>query len=96
MAEPEKLIDPRLINELSTYLNGFITELEEDINEQNYIVSLKWADLRKQLKSNVEADRQLELTDEYRAREKQKILSGRLRRFRQDLKDRFRVLTNHY
>ena len=94
MAQPERLIDPGQINIMSGYLNGFISSMEEEINEQNYIVSLKWSDIRKVLKSNAESDRELELTDEYRNREKAKILLGRLKRFRADLKDRFIVLTN--
>lgn len=95
MAAPEKLIDPRIINNLCGYLSGFITDLEEQINEENYQVSVKWAELRKTLKSNAEADRELELTDVYRNREKTKLKTSQLRRYRADLKDRFEVLTKY-
>ncbi len=94
MAAPEKLIDPSQINVLSSYVGGFVTELEETLNEENYQVSLKWSDLRKELKSNAEADRAIELTDIYREREKNKILLARLKRFRGDLKDRFIVVSS--
>jgi hypothetical protein len=96
MKEPEKLVDPRQINVMSGYLNGFITDGEEELNERNYQVSVKWAELRKELKSNAEADRAIELTDEYREREKLKLRIGRLRRFRADLRDRFEVLTKYH
>lgn len=93
MAEPEKLNDSSQINVLSSYVGGFVTELEETLNEENYQVSLKWLDLRKELKSNAEADRAIELTDIYREREKNKILLARLKRFRGDLRDRFQVVS---
>lgn len=93
--QPEKLADPRRINVLVSYLSGFITDLEEQINEENYEVSVKWGKLREALKSNAEADRALELTEEYRKREKTKLLMGQLRRIRADLNHRFEVLTRY-
>lgn len=95
MVAPEKLIDPRQINVMCGYLSGFITDLEEQLNEENYQVSAKWADIRKHLKHNTEADREIELTDIYRQREKTKLTLSKLRRHRADLKDRFEVLTRY-
>lgn len=95
MSEPERIIDPRVANVMSGYLNGFITEKEEELNEMNYQVSVKWGNLRKDLLSNAEADRAIELTDEYRNREKTKLLIGQLRRYRQDLRDRFEILMKY-
>lgn len=95
MSEPEKLVDPRVCNVMSGYLNGFITEKEEQLNEENFAVSVKWAELRKELPSAAEADRQIELTDTYRAREKTKLIIGKLRRYRADLRSRFEVLMRY-
>lgn len=95
MVSPEKLIDPRQINVMCAGLSGFITDLEEQLNEENYAVSVKWAAIRKNLKHNTEADREIELTDIYRQREKTKLTLAKLRRFRADLKDRFEVLTRY-
>ncbi len=94
LKEPEKVIDPQQCNLLSSYLSGFITDFEETLNEQNYQVSVKHADLYEELKKISVADRQIELTDIYRAREKTKLILSQLRRLRGDLKDRFAVLTS--
>lgn len=93
MKEPEKLIDGGQINLLSSYTGGFISDAEELLNEQNYQVSSEWAKLRTLLKTNTEADREIELSQIYRDREKTKLLIAKLKRFRGDLKDRFAVIT---
>lgn len=95
MKSPEKIVDPRQANVMSGYLGGFITDLEEQLNEQNYEVSVEWGRLHKQEGTIAAADRAIELTDLYRKREKTKLLIGQLRRFRQDLRDRFEVLTKY-
>lgn len=95
MKSPEKLIDPRIINNLCGYLSGFITDLEEQLNEENYMVSIEWQAIRKTVKHNTEADRAIEMTDIHRQREKTKLTMAKLRRFRSDLKDRFEVLTRY-
>lgn len=95
MVSPEKLVDPRQVNVMCGYLSGFITDLEEQLNEENYQVSSKWAELRQDLKSNAEADRAIELTDIYRQRERTKIKTAQLRRHRADLNNRFEVLTKY-
>jgi hypothetical protein len=77
-----------------SYLSGYITENEELLNEQNYQVSVKHADLYQTLKKISVADREIELTDIYRAREKTKLTLSQLKRLRADLRDRFAVLTN--
>ena len=94
MLAPEKLIDPQQINVLSSYLSGYISDLEEELNERNYQCSVRWGELREAVKSDAKADRALELTTEYREREKQKLPLGKLKRFRADLRDRFQVVTN--
>lgn len=93
MSEPEKIIDPEKSNILASYISGFITENEELLNEQNYQVSVKHVELYKQSGKISVADREIELTDIYRAREKTKLTLSQLKRFRGDLNDRFRVLT---
>lgn len=93
MKEPEKLIDPGQINLLTSYISGFISHFEEDLNEQNYQVSARWAELYKSEGKIAAAERALELEPIYQAREKTKLRIGQLGRFRSDLKDRFRVIT---
>ena len=95
MASPERLIDPRVITTLISYLSNYITDLEETINEENYQVSVKWSQIRKEVKTNSTADREIELTDIYRQRELTKLKCAELRRYRSDLKDRFEVLTRY-
>lgn len=95
MSVPEKIVDPRQANVMSGYLNGFITDAEEQLNEENYAVSVEWGKLYEQLKTVAAADRAIELTDIYRQREKTKLLIGQLRRYRQDLRDRFEILTKY-
>ena len=94
MKSPEKVIDPGQCNIISGYIGGFVSDLEEQLNEENYAVSVEWGKLRGEIKSNAEVDRAIELTDIYRAREKTKLLLGKLRRFRADLRDRFVVITS--
>lgn len=94
MANPEKLIDASQVNLLSSYIGGFISDCEETLNEENYQVSVKWAELRQTLKTNSEADRAIELTDLYRQREKTKLRISQLKRFRGDLRSRFEVLAS--
>lgn len=93
LKEPEKIISPVQANLVSSYLSAYITDAEEKLNEENYSVSVKWRELRERMKTNTEADREIELTDIYRQREKTKLLIGNLKRLRGDVKDRFQVLT---
>lgn len=93
MKEPEKLIDGGQINLLSSYTGGFISHFEEQLNEENYQVSAKWKELRETVKTDTKADREIELSDIYRQREKTKLTIAQLKRFRADLLDRFRVVT---
>lgn len=94
MSAPEKIIDPQQCNLISSYVGGYISHFEEELNEQNYQVSAKWAELRKELKTNTEADREIELTEIYRERERTKLTIAQLKRFRGDLRDRFSVITS--
>jgi len=94
MRTPEKIIEPGQCNIISSYVGGFISHYEEQLNEENYQVSVKWGELRKELKTNSEADRAIEMTEIYRQREKTKLLIGQLKRFRGDLRDRFAVITS--
>ncbi len=94
LKSPEKIIDPSQCNLIASYLGGFINDYEESLNEQNYQVSVKHAELYESLKKITAADRALELTDIYRAREKTKLTISQLRRLRADLRDRFSVLSN--
>ena len=91
---PEKIIDPAKANFLAAFLGGLISDKEEELNERNYQVSVRWGKLRESFKTNAEADRRIELESVYLEREKVKLFIGKLRRLRGDIKDRFAVLTN--
>jgi hypothetical protein len=93
LKELEKVVDPGECNLLSSYLNGFITDKEEELHEKNLQISNLWLNLREQYKSDNKTDRALEITPEFRDREKLKLTISQLKRMRADLKDRFQVLT---
>lgn len=91
---PEKIIDPETCNFVTSFLTGWIVDTEETLNEQNYQVSVKFGELYAATSKISLAERQLELEPIYLAREKTKLKVAQLKRYRQDLKDRFNVLTN--
>lgn len=93
LKSPEKVSDLGEINNLCSYLSGFITDLEMEIDERNYQVSVKHYGLMEELKTIAKADRAIEMTPEYRDREKAKLKLNQLKRLRADLKDKFRVIT---
>jgi hypothetical protein len=92
--EPEKLIDPEMVNLLKFYVSAWITDREEELNEQNYQVAIKRRELLIEHKSVAKADLYLELEPRYLEREKTKLLIKDLRSIRSNLKDRYEVLIN--
>lgn len=94
LESPEKVIDPQQANIISSYLSGYITDLEETINELNYQVSVKHYELLKETKKISHADRMIELEPIYQTREKQKLTLSQLKRLRADMRDRFQILTS--
>ena len=94
MSEPEKLVDPRLINTISGYISGYITDLEEQNWEERLTASNKRMQLVETAGAVNKAEAMWELTPEYAQWKKTERLIKRLKRFRADLKDRFQVLTN--
>jgi hypothetical protein len=94
LSEIEKIIDPAKCNIISSYLNGFITEMEDDLHIQNLAVSNRWLEIRETQKSDSKTDRALEVDPLYQKREKLKLQISQLKRLRSDLKGRFEVLAN--
>lgn len=94
MAEPEKLVDPRLINTLSGYINGFISDLEEQNWEERLVSSNKRMEIIEKSAAVNKADAMWELTPEYAQWKKTERMIKRLKRYRADLRDRFLVITN--
>jgi hypothetical protein len=92
--EPEKLIDPEEVNLLKFYISSWITDKEEELNEQNYKVAIKRRELLIEHKSVAKADLYLELEPTYLDREKTKLIIKELRSLRSNLKDRYDVLMN--
>lgn len=93
LSEPEKLIDPREINTLQGYLNGHISDLEEESWGRQLIASNKLAELNIEL-SAAKADVQWKVSNEYRLWQGLERTVKKLKRYRTDLRDRFQVLTN--
>lgn len=91
LSEPEKLIDPREINTLQGYLNGHITDLEEQEWERQLVASNKLAELNVEL-SAAKADVQWKVSNEYRLWKGLERTVKKLKRYRSDLKDRFAIL----
>jgi hypothetical protein len=94
--EPEKLINPEEVNILKFYVSAFITDKEEELNEQNYQVAIKRRELLIEHKSVAKADLYLELEPRYLEREKTKLLIKDLRSIRSNLRDRYEVLSNKH
>lgn len=97
LSNPEKLIDPREINILQCYLNGHITDLEEESWERQLVASNKLAELNDKL-SAAKAEVMWKVSNEYRLWQGLERTIKKLKRYRSDLKDRFQVQTNnkHY
>jgi hypothetical protein len=96
IAEPEKLVSPEEVNLLKFYVSSWITDKEEELNEQNYQVAIKRRELLIEHKSVAKADLYLELEPRYLEREKTKLLIKDLRSIRSNLRDRYDVLVNKY
>ncbi len=92
LSEPDKLIDPREVNVLSSYLNGHITTLEEESWGRQLVASNKLSELNDTL-SAAKADVQWKVSNEYRLWQGLERTIKKLKRYRADLKDRFAVLT---
>lgn len=93
LSHPEKLIDPNEINILQSYLNGYITDLEEEAWERQLVASNKLAELSNG-NSAAKADILWKVSNEWRLWQGIEKTVKKLKRYRSDLKDRFAVLTN--
>ena len=93
LSEPEKIIDPTECNILSGYLNGHITDMEEEEWKRQLVASNKLAELNTEL-SAAKADVQWKVSNEFRLWKGTERTIKKLKRYRSDLKDRFQVLTN--
>lgn len=91
LSEPEKLVSPEEINILQSYLNGYITDLEDDAWERQLVASNKLAELSITL-SAAKADIQWKVSNEYRLWQGVERTVKKLKRYRSDLKDRFAIL----
>lgn len=93
MSKPEKLIDPSQINTLSSYLNGFITDFEEQLWEDQLRASNKKLELYDvENRTNGQAETMWKVTEEFGAWKKTERLVRQLKRLRGDLKDRMNIL----
>ena|ERR1051326_1635521 len=92
LSEPEKLVDPREINTLQAYLNGHITDLEEEEWSRQLVASNKLAELVLN-NSAAKADILWKVSNEFRLWKGIERTVRKLKRYRSDLKDRFQILT---
>ena len=91
LSEPEKLVSPEQINILQSYLNGYITDLEEDAWERQLVASNKLAELTNN-NSAAKAEILWKISNEWRLWQGIEKTIKKLKRYRSDLKDRFQVL----
>ena len=91
LSEPEKLVSPEEINILQSYLNGYITDLEEDAWERQLVASNKLAELTNN-NSAAKAEILWKISNEWRLWQGIEKTIKKLKRYRSDLKDRFQVL----
>lgn len=92
LSEPEKLNDPREINTLQAYLNGHITEMEDDAWGRQLVASNKLAELNE---TNTAAKAKVlwEVSNEFRLWKGLEKTLKQLKRYRSDLKDRMNLLS---
>ena len=91
LSTPEKLVSPEEVNILQAYLNGHITDLEEEAWGRQLVASNKLAELNNEL-SAAKADVNWKISNEYRLWQGLERTIKKLKRYRADLKDRFSVL----
>jgi len=94
LKELEKVVDPIECNILSSNLNGFIIDKEQELHELNLIYSNEWLKTREFVKSVAVADKAMDNGEIGRKRSLIKLEIAQMKRLRGDLKDRFVVLTN--
>lgn len=93
LSQPEKIIDPQECNILNSYLNGHITDQEEECWRLRLAASQSLAIMNID-STAAKAEVLWKISPEYIAWQNQERLVKKLKRYRADLKDRFLVLTN--
>jgi hypothetical protein len=99
ISEPDKMTQPEQVNEVISYLNGLVTDLEEKEFEDRLKVNSVWNELRKTIKTNTETDRAILNTPEYFEHEKTKRSIAKFKRERSALNHRYELLAGkikHY
>lgn len=91
LSEPESLNSPEEINTLQSYLNGFISELEDEVWNRELVASTKMAELIETNPVN-KAEILFKVSNEYRLFKGVDRSLKKLRRYRQDLRDRMNLL----
>lgn len=95
MKSPEKLIDPNEINNLVSYLGGFITDLEMELDELKIKFSFAW-EKEKYATEKPLTDKQTEIKmmrdPIYIQLNQTKRKLGELKRYRSDLKSKLDII----
>ena len=93
LKSPEKLIDPRVVDELLFYVSSWISELEETLNEVDWSVSLKSVELTERYKSVAKARVYLEVDEVYKKQRELEMRIRTLKGFRSNLRRRYEILS---
>lgn len=94
--EPEKLIDPRVIDELLFWISSWLTDYEESLSEVDQQVAIKRLDLVEVHKSVAKANAYLEMEDIYLQQQAIERRIRQLKAFKANLRRRFDLLTNNF
>lgn len=94
LSEPEKLKDPMEVNTLTLYLNGYITDLEEEAWDAQLVASNRLSELAKTMSATKAKDIEWKLTSEWKVWQNLERTVSKIKRYRADLRDRLNLLTN--
>ncbi len=106
LKEPEKLIDPQQINTIVSYLSGFISDSELELDEAKIAYSFKWESVKylglfpvkgaALVKPLTDKETEIKMMRDpvYEHLNKTKRKLGELKRYRSDLRDKLNIIMN--
>lgn len=98
MATPEKLVDPKEINEVVSAISGFITHYEQELDEAKIKYSFKWEEVKYTILEGKKplTDKQTEILmmrdDAYKHLNETKRRLSELKRYRADLNSKLSII----
>lgn len=92
LKNPEKLIDYNKVDQLLFWVSSYIAELEEELHETDWSVSLKALELIKEYGSVAKGRVYLEVEEVYRKQRELEMRIRTLKGFRSNLRRRYEIL----